>query len=183
MLKQGDTIISTVRTYLKAVYFVANDQEDLVASTGFAVLTPNPNVVPEYLSFVIQSNTFVERVMANSVGIAYPAIAETRLGALHLALPPTVSEQLLLVERIKRETQTIDGAIRRAQREMDLIREYRIRLISDVVTGKLDVRGVELSELGVSERSVGTRPDGLESVVVEGLSDPEEVPDAALRYQ
>lgn len=140
VLKQGDTIISTVRTYLKAVYFVADEQEDLIASTGFAVLTPVPGVVPECLSFVIQSNTFVERVMANSVGVAYPAIAETRLGALHLALPPTEQEQLSMVEYIKRETQDIDEAIRRTQREIDLIREYRTRLISDVVTGKLDVR-------------------------------------------
>lgn len=145
-LRRGDTIISTVRTYLKAVYFVANEQEDLVASTGFAVLTPVPGIVPEYLSFVIQSNTFIERVMANSVGIAYPAIAEARLGVLHLALPPTQREQLSLVEYIKAETQDIDEAIRRAQREIELIREYRTRLISDVVTGKLDVRGVDLPD-------------------------------------
>lgn len=146
MLKQGDTIISTVRTYLKAVYFVADAQEDLIASTGFAALTPVPRVVPEYLSFVIQSNTFVERVMEHSVGIAYPAIAETRLGALHLALAPTELEQLSIIEHIRGETQAIDEAIRRAQREITLIREYRTRLISDVVTGKLDVRGVELPE-------------------------------------
>jgi type I restriction enzyme S subunit len=183
VLKQGDTIISTVRTYLKAVYFVADDQKNLIASTGFAVLTPNPNVVPEYLSFVIQSNTFVERVMANSVGIAYPAIAEPRLGALHLALPPTVSEQLLMVHYIKRETQTIDEAIRRAQREMELIREYRTRLISDVVTGKLDVRGAELPESDAGEEGVYTDPDGLESVVAEGSPGPEEVPDAHLRHE
>jgi len=172
VLKQGDTIISTVRTYLKAVHFVADGQEDLVASTGFAVLTPVPSVVPECLSFVIQSNTFVERVMANSVGIAYPAIAETRLGALHLALPSTVSEQLLMVEYIKRETQTIDEAISRAQREIDLIREYRTRLISDVVTGKLDVRGVELPEPDERESEL----KGLGPVEPEAPSEVREVP-------
>jgi type I restriction enzyme S subunit len=154
-LRRGDTIISTVRTYLKAVYFVEDEQEDLVASTGFAVLTPVPGIVPEYLSFVIQSNAFIERVVANSVGIAYPAIAETSLEALHLALPPTQREQLSLVEYIKGETQNIDEAIRRAQREIDLIREYRTRLISDVVTGKLDVREVELPEAKESEYQPG----------------------------
>ncbi len=40
VLKKGDTIISTVRTYLKAMYYVAEDATNLVASTGFAVLTP-----------------------------------------------------------------------------------------------------------------------------------------------
>jgi type I restriction enzyme S subunit len=46
ILRTGDTIISTVRTYLRAVYFVSNKAENLIASTGFAVLTPGPSVVP-----------------------------------------------------------------------------------------------------------------------------------------
>lgn len=151
ILKKGDTIISTVRTYLKAVYFVSEDADDLIASTGFAVLTPCSGIVPEYLSFVIQSSSFVERVTAHSVGIAYPAIPETRLGAFHLVLPPTELEQLEIVERINEETQAMNKAIQRAQREIELVREYRSRLIADVVTGKLDVRGVELPDLDEDE--------------------------------
>lgn len=105
-------------------------------------------MVPELLSFVIQSNSFVERLTAYSVGIAYPAIAETRLGSFPVAIPTSGVEQLNLVEYIKTETRSIDEAIRRSQRGINLIQEYRTRLIADVVTGKLDVRGVELSELG-----------------------------------
>lgn len=96
---------------------------------------------------MIQSNTFIERITAHSVGIAYPAIAEMRLGAFPLALPPTEAEQLALVEYIKSETRTMDAALRRAQREIDLLREYRTCLIANVVTGKLDVSGVKLPAL------------------------------------
>ena len=140
MLSRGDTIISTVRTYLKAVYFIADDPHDLIASTGFAVLSPSGSVEPEALSLAVQSKTFVEMVTAHSVGIAYPAIAETRLAALHLALPPTSEEQIRIVNQIKKLTESLDVAILRTQREMRLINEYRERLIADVVTGKLDVR-------------------------------------------
>jgi type I restriction enzyme, S subunit len=56
-LRKGDTIISTVRTYLKAIWYVAEDVHDLIASTGFAVLSPGKDVEPEYLSYVIQSVT------------------------------------------------------------------------------------------------------------------------------
>jgi type I restriction enzyme S subunit len=153
ILRQGDTIISTVRTYLRAVYFVSDNDGDIIASTGFAVLTPGPHVAPEFLSFVIQSNSFIERVTAHSIGIAYPAIAETRLGAFPLPLPPTQEEQMVLTEYIRTETRATDGAIRQAQREIDLIREYRTRLIADVVTGKLDVRGVVLPEIDETEAS------------------------------
>jgi type I restriction enzyme, S subunit len=61
VVRRGDTIISTVRTYLKAIWYVNQDADGLIASTGFAVLTPGPNVEPEYLGYVIQSSAFVNR--------------------------------------------------------------------------------------------------------------------------
>jgi type I restriction enzyme S subunit len=140
VLRQGDTIISTVRTYLKAIWYVGEDADDLIASTGFAVLTPGKNVEPEYLGYVIQSSAFVNRVAANSVGIAYPAIAETVLGRFPVALPPTVEEQQAIVAYIKAESKPLDDAITRTEEEIKLIREYRDRLIADVVTGQVDVR-------------------------------------------
>ncbi len=59
---------------------------------------------------------------------------------------PAKEEQKTIVAWIKEEASTIDAGIARARREIELIREYRTRLISDIVTGKLDVRGVELPE-------------------------------------
>lgn len=141
VLRRGDTIISTVRTYLKAVWYVNEDADDLIASTGFAVLTPGSSVEPEYLGYVIQSTAFVNRVTANSIGIAYPAIAETVLGRFPVALPSTVNEQQFIVAHIKTESAPLDDAIARAEEEIKLIREYRDRLIADVVTGQIDVRG------------------------------------------
>ena len=141
VLRRGDTIISTVRTYLKAIWYVGEDADDLIASTGFAVLTPGSGVEPEYLGYVIQSSPFVNRVTANSIGIAYPAIAETVLGRFPVALPPTVDEQQAIVAHIKTESAPLDDAIARTEDEIKLIREYRDRLIADVVTGQVDVRG------------------------------------------
>jgi type I restriction enzyme S subunit len=141
VVRRGDTIISTVRTYLKAIWYVDQDADDLIASTGFAVLTPGPNVEPEYLGYVIQSSAFVNRVAANSIGIAYPAIAETVLGRFHVAMPPSVAEQQRIVAHIKCESAPLDLAVEQAVNEIKLIREYRDRLIADVVTGQVDVRG------------------------------------------
>ncbi|AAF85758.1 type I restriction-modification system specificity determinant [Xylella fastidiosa 9a5c] len=141
VLRRGDTIISTVRTYLKAIWYVSEEADDLIASTGFAVLTPGNSAEPEYLGYVIQSSAFVNRVAANSIGIAYPAIAETVLGRFPVALPPTVDEQQAIVAHIKTESAPLDDAITRTEEEITLIREYRDRLITDVVTGQVDVRG------------------------------------------
>jgi len=56
-----------------------------------------------------------------------------------LPLPP-IAEQLAIVHHIEDATTNLDLAIDAARREIDLLREYRTRLIADVVTGKLDVR-------------------------------------------
>jgi type I restriction enzyme S subunit len=141
VLHLGDTIISTVRTYLKAVYYVDRDAEALVCSTGFAVLTPGPSTQPKYVSYLVQSNTFTDRVTAESVGTAYPAIAEGRLGSFYVPVPP-LPEQTAIVEFLDAQTAKLDAAIAAARREIELLREYRERLIADVVTGKVDVREV-----------------------------------------
>jgi len=54
-------------------------------------------------------------------------------------LPPLV-EQRATLDEISRQSTGLDAAIDRAHREISLLREYRTRLIADVVTGKLDVR-------------------------------------------
>ena len=63
-------------------------------------------------------------------------------------LPP-VSEQLEITEYLDKATSEIDTAIDRAHRQIELMQEYRTRLIADVVTGKLDVRGVVADEMEI----------------------------------
>lgn len=72
-------------------------------------------------------------------GAAQPKLTQDRLMAVPIPVPPA-REQVAIIEWIKDNTGGITIAIDRAQREVDLIREYRTRLIADVVTGKLDVR-------------------------------------------
>jgi type I restriction enzyme S subunit len=155
----GDTLISTVRTYLKAIYFVDREWPDLIASTGFAVLTPDPSIDARFFGFALQSKAFIDQVVANSIGVAYPAISETRLGSLHLALPPSRDEQETVIRHLQGATGHFDQGIEATQREIALIQEFRTRLIADVVTGKLDVRApaatlpeaTELEPLGEPE--------------------------------
>ena len=66
---------------------------------------------------------------------------------------PVLEEQVAILNVISEETNTLDNAIGRSKREIDLIQEYRTRLIADVVTGKLDVReaAAELPEVNPLE--------------------------------
>ena len=62
-----------------------------------------------------------------------------QLGQIPVPFPP-VDEQVAIVAFYEEETATLTAAVSRLEREIDLLREYRTRLVADVVTGKLDVR-------------------------------------------
>lgn len=62
-----------------------------------------------------------------------------RIGVKWLSLPP-MHEQKRIYEYIETETSSFNVAIEKAEKEIELLREYRKRLVTDVVTGKLDVR-------------------------------------------
>ena len=70
---------------------------------------------------------------------------------------------------LEKETRGLDTPIARLERELELLREYRIRLIADVVTGKLDVR-----------KAAARLPDETSYEGIEGpteASDEAEIPD------
>lgn len=79
------------------------DKTDFIASTGFAVLTPRGNVHPELLGYILQSGNFTDRVSSDSTGTAYPAISESALGRLKIALPTKMEEQIALFTFIQKE--------------------------------------------------------------------------------
>ena len=60
---------------------------------------------------------------------------------------PEITEQSAICDFTRSETSVLDQAIDRTQREIELMREYRTRLIFDVVTGQVDVRGIEVPEV------------------------------------
>ena len=124
VVHNGDTLVSTVRTYLKAIYFVDGEADELVCSTGFAVLTPRVGTVPQFVSYLAQSNAFTNRVTADSVGIAYPAVAESRLGSFHVAVPPR-TEQAAIVRYLDHADRRIQRYIRAKQKLITLLEEQR----------------------------------------------------------
>ncbi|MEC0969642.1 restriction endonuclease subunit S [Bacillus altitudinis] len=147
----GDTIISTVRTYLKSMCFVDDDISDCIVSTGFAVLSPNKLVYPKLLNYVLSSNYFVDLVSRNSIGVSYPAITESKLVSLKVALPTLIEEQREILDYITEHTTKINERLSIAEKEIKLISEYATRLILDVVTGKVDVRNIEVGHISEDE--------------------------------
>jgi len=152
LVRRGDTIISTVRTYLRAVWPVRDNVTDLVVSTGFAVLTPTENVDPRYLGWLVQSDVVVEEVVARSVGVSYPAINPSDIGTVPVPLPPLL-RQRAIADYLDRETARIDALIEKKQRMLTLLEEKFLEAVRNQVTGgisfddPLDIRSKDIINL------------------------------------
>ena len=106
----------------------------------FAVRPDKSRLLSNYLMALMASRLgriYFQMTAKQTTNLA--STNSTTLGAFPLVLPE-VKEQEQILGAIENETLALDSAIDRAQREIDLIREYRTRLIADVVTGKVDVR-------------------------------------------
>ena len=97
------------------------------------------NIEPEFLIRALQVRWVGEYLSLASVGATMANLNTGILKGVPITIPP-IQEQRDILELISRQSRTIDNAIARARRQIELLEEYRTRLIADVVTGKLDVR-------------------------------------------
>jgi type I restriction enzyme S subunit len=137
IVEDGDTIISTVRTYLRAVINFREGASTFVVSTGFAVLSPDDPSSSNYVGWICQSDILIEEVVARSVGVSYPAISPSDIGNIFVSFPP-LPEQQAIAAYLDRETTKIDDLVSKKQRLIELLDERRASLISHAVTKGLD---------------------------------------------
>jgi type I restriction enzyme S subunit len=138
IVRKHDVIISTVRTYLRAVAHFDSEPTDTIVSTGFAVLTPKITIAPAYLAYHISSDFFIDQVVRNSAGVSYPAINASLLGSLHIVYPPQ-QEQADIANFLNKKTTVITAIVTNLHAQIDKLHKLRQTLINDVVTGKIKV--------------------------------------------
>lgn len=145
--KSGNTLISTVRTYLKAVTFLDSIPDNFIVSTGFAVIEPINTIVPKFLFYAIISELFIQNVIAVSKGVAYPAINPSELGQIHVIISP-IEEQYKIVQYLDKETSKIELIINKDTKLIELLKEKKTSLINHAVTKGLD-KDVPMKDSGI----------------------------------
>ena len=106
----------------------------------FAVRTNAAKLIPKFLAaltFSGHGRRYFQTTAKQTTNLA--STNSTTVRDFPLVMPP-IDEQGLILEYIDKKSTGLNSAISRLEREIDLLREYRTRLIADVVTGKLDVR-------------------------------------------
>ena len=146
-VRDGDVIISTVRTYLQAIAPIQCSPENMIASTGFAVVRPGPTLDANYGMYALREPGFLTEVEKRSVGVSYPAINTSDLGSIPVQVHP-LAHQRAIADYLDRETARLDALVAEKERLVDLLAEKRRAIITRAVTRGLDPN-VSLRDSGI----------------------------------
>ena len=115
-------------------------QYDGIVSPAYFIFDVD-GVQNEFFNTAIRSKAYVPFFgqASDGVRIGQWDLSQVQMREIAFCTPP-LEEQTAIVEYLDRATAEIDAAIARARRQVELMTEYRSRLIADVVTGKLDTR-------------------------------------------
>ena len=134
VVREKDVILSTVRTYLKAVAKIDGYTTPQIVSTGFAVLRAREGkVVPDFLNFAVLSDAFVSLVEAKSTGISYPAINASDVVEISIPVPP-IDEQKRIAKYLSNQCARIDAVIEQTRASIEEYKKLKQAVITQAVT-------------------------------------------------
>lgn len=139
IVKKGDVILSTVRTYLKAVASIPDFDTPMIVSTGFVVFEAHNDMDDRFLSYAVKSEPFVCTIEKNSTGVSYPAITSTGAANTKIVVPD-IESQRKIANYLDYKCGQINNIINLKVKQLDVLKEYRQSIIYEYVTGKKQVK-------------------------------------------
>ena len=164
---QGDIAYNMMRVWQGAVGVTPVDG---LVSPAYVVAKALAGNEPRYFGALFRISAYMVEVDKYSRGIVKDRNRLYWEDFKQMPSPcPPPDEQLLVADAINHSAAIIGGGIQQAERQIDLVREYRTRLIADVVTGKLDVRSA-VPELPGEDIRGNARESAEESTVENELT-------------
>lgn len=140
MLNVGDVLLVKDGSTLGITNFVKElPRESTVNSSIGVVRVKSNNLLPEYLFWFFSGDYIQNIIQRIRGGMGVPHLFQADIKKFLILLPP-LQEQQKIVDYLDKDTTKIDKLIDIESKRIDLLKEYRQSLISDVVTGKVDVR-------------------------------------------
>ena len=136
-IRVGDVVYSKIRPNLRKA--AISPVDGLCSADMYPLRVKKHEINPSFFLRLLLSNAVTRYTVDCSMRVAMPQINREALGACWLSFP-RMPEQMEILDWIGIKTASSDVLIQGAQQEIALLREYRTRLIADVVTGKRDVR-------------------------------------------
>ena len=138
--RPGDLVINTMWAWMAAL---GVSKHTGIISPAYAVYRPREprRLTDEYVDFLLRTKPYISNYICRSTGVRASRLRlyPEEFFRISIIIPPIVEQESIIIW-LRTETREIVTATQRIEREIELLREYRTRLIADVVTGKLDVR-------------------------------------------
>lgn len=147
IVNEHDILISTVRTYLRAITSIGEIANNVICSTGFAVLSPKCTIDPLYLAYLVRSEMYIDEIVSRSTGVSYPAINASEIAALECILPD-LNTQFKIGKYLDKKVKEIEGLIQNKNKLINLLEEKRQAMITEAVTKGLNPN-VKMKDSGV----------------------------------
>jgi len=139
---KGDVIVSTIRPYLRAFAIVPEDLDGAICSTAFAVLTPQEDILSEFLWYAVRFEDFVNQLKKKQRGASYPAVGIKDVKNSKIPVPP-VDEQKAIVKKLD----SIFGNIEELKDAQEKVEEIMEKIPRTIVEDLLP-ESVEYSTIG-----------------------------------
>jgi len=176
-LKSGDIIItkdSESWDDIAIPSFIPTALPGVVCAYHLALIRPfSKEIEGEFLFREFYSDPVANQFRIAATGVTRFGLAQGAIKASFFPLPP-LEEQRAIIAHINMKCAEISQALSRAEHEIELIREYRARLISDVVTGQIDVRGIAAPEVVEDELLTLDEDNGESDEVIDDGGDMDE---------
>lgn len=137
----GEILMANVGAYAGLVCLVP--KIDFAATLGpnmFLLKFEEKRMSNRYAFTLLGSDCYYRLLMNKALSSAQPKLNKEDVKSIDFIFPPSHKEQQEILDFIQAETSNIDTLISKYQRQIDLMQEYRTSLISQAVTGKIDVR-------------------------------------------
>jgi type I restriction enzyme, S subunit len=139
-VRSGDVLLNITGASIGRVCAVPHGFDEANVNQHVCIIRPiTRRIVPRFLSACLSTSFMQRLIRTEQNGASREGLTLQAIRGFKIILPP-LEEQERIVDRIREQTQEIVDANKRTEHEVALLREYRIRLFADVVTGKLDVR-------------------------------------------
>jgi type I restriction enzyme S subunit len=140
VVRPNDVLMAIVGATLGKVA-VVDDIGPFQIQRSVSILRPRSELISyAFLATFLRSPRLQQHLWQSVAFSAQPGIYLGFVANIPMPVPPTIAEQDSICDALQRELAPIGAASGRLEREIELLREYRNRVVADVVTGKLDVR-------------------------------------------
>lgn len=137
-LQENDILFVITGATIGDVAIVSDSILPANISQNLCFLRPH-NIDVEFFRYSLTATSVKAQILTNSNEAAQPSIAMGKVAILKFLLPP-LEEQKIIVQQIKTEIYKIDTAISKAEKEIELIKEYKAAMISEAVMGNINAK-------------------------------------------